>query len=79
MGRIILLILIALAIYWLFRSFLRSRERDDEPPGKPPARSPEGEDMVTCARCGVNLPRSDAREEAGRLVCANNPGCRHTA
>lgn len=75
MGRIILLILIALAIYWLFRGFLRSQARRDQPP--PPARSAEGEDMVTCTRCGVHLPRSDAREEEGRLVCANNPGCRH--
>lgn len=75
MGRIILLILIALAIYWLFRSFLRSQAGRDQPP--PPERSPEGEDMVTCTRCGVHLPRSDAREEEGRLVCANNPGCRH--
>lgn len=78
MGRIILLILIALAIYWLFRSFLRSQARDDKPP--PPASTSErGEDMVTCTRCGVNLPRSEAREDAGRLVCANNPGCHPSA
>jgi formylmethanofuran dehydrogenase subunit E len=32
--------------------------------------------MVTCARCGVNLPRSDAHEADGRLVCHNNPNCR---
>lgn len=74
MGRIILLILIALAIYWLFRAFLRSQARDDKPPVDP-AITPKGEDMVTCTRCGVNLPRSEAREEAGRLVCASNPGC----
>jgi len=77
--RIITLILIALAIYWLFRAFLRSQARDDDPPRTPQVHSPQGEDMVTCSRCGVNLPRSDAREEAGRLVCASNPGCRPTA
>lgn len=78
MGRVILLILIAFAIYWLFRSFLRSQARRDQPP-PPTARSAEGEDMVTCTRCGVNLPRSEAREEEGLLVCASNPGCRHRA
>ena len=78
MGRIILLILIAFAIYWLFKSFLRAQAKRDEAP-PPAARSTQGEDMITCARCGVNLPRSDAREEEGRLVCANNPGCRHPA
>jgi uncharacterized protein len=77
-GRIILLILIAFAIYWLFRSFLRSQAKRDEAP-PPAAGGPEVEDMVTCTRCGVNLPRSDAREEQGKLICANNPGCRHPA
>jgi uncharacterized protein len=78
LGRIILLILIAFAIYWLFRAWLRSQSRDDEP--KPPqAHSPQGEDMVTCTRCGVNLPRSEAVEDSGKLVCAVNPGCRPTA
>jgi uncharacterized protein len=77
LGRIILLILIALAIYWLFRSFLRSQTREDKPP--PESMSEKGEDMVTCTACGVNLPRSEAREEAGRLVCANNPGCHPSA
>ena len=80
MGRILLLILIAFAIYWLFRAYLRSQARDEDPPKQSPSSQPaKGEDMVTCTRCGVNLPRSDAREEAGRLVCANNPGCRHPA
>ena len=80
MGRIILLILIAFAIYWLFRAFLRARARRDDEESKPPqAHSPRGEDMVTCTRCGVNLPRSEAREEGGQLVCASNPGCRPTA
>jgi formylmethanofuran dehydrogenase subunit E len=32
--------------------------------------------MVTCTRCGVNLPRSEARTEDGKLVCASNPQCR---
>jgi hypothetical protein len=32
--------------------------------------------MVACARCGVNVPRSETREEGGRLVCAANPNCK---
>ena len=78
MGRIILLILIAVAIYLLFRAYLRSQTRE-QPPPDPAARSLEGEDMVSCTRCGVNLPRGEAKEEAGQLVCAANPGCRHPA
>src|SRR5690606_11758429 len=72
MTRIIILIVLAAAIYFLFRSFFRAQVEDDRPP---PATSIKGEDMVACARCGVNLPRSEASEEAGRLVCQNNPQC----
>ena len=72
MGRVLILILIGIALWWLFRGFFRAQVRDD----KPPAQSRIGEDMVCCARCGVNLPRSEARDEGGKLVCATNPQCR---
>ena len=72
MGRILLLIFIAFMIYLLFRSFMRSQVKRDEPPRS----VGEAEDMIACARCGVNLPRSEAREEGGRWVCQGNPNCR---
>lgn len=70
MARILLLLIIVFMIYLLFRGFLRSQGKDDKP------RMREPEDMITCARCGVNMPRSAARDEAGKLVCDNNPQCR---
>ena len=72
MARILLLIVIVFILYLLFRRFFRSQTKDAAPP---PTTEVKGEDFVACARCGVNLPRSDAREEAGRLVCQNNPNC----
>jgi len=27
------------------------------------------QDLVRCARCGVHLPRDEAREAGGRLYC----------
>jgi uncharacterized protein len=74
MARILLLLIIGFILYLMFRGFFRAQVKRDEAP--PPAATDRGEDMVTCARCGVNLPRSDARDEGGRLVCANNPQCR---
>jgi uncharacterized protein len=71
-ARILLLVIIGFAIYLLFRGLFRSQVQRPPPP---PAASTAGEDMVACARCGVNLPRSEAREADGRLVCANNPQC----
>ena len=71
MGRVLTLIILAALVWWVFRSFVRAQVRDEAPH----ARSPEVEDMVKCARCGVNMPRSEAREDGGRLVCAANPHC----
>ena len=73
MARILLLLVIVFILYLLLRRFFRSQTKDVPPP--PATGQVQGEDMVACARCGVNLPRSDAREEAGRLVCHNNPNC----
>lgn len=78
MGKILLLLVIGFFIYALFRGFFRSQVRQDEArSARPPAAATAaGEDMVACARCGVNLPRSEAREVDGKLVCASNPGCK---
>jgi uncharacterized protein len=72
LGRILLLIFIGFLVYLLFRGFMRSQVRRDAPRST----SREAEDMIACARCGVNLPRSSAREEAGKWVCQGNPACR---
>ena len=76
MGRIVLLLIIAFLVYLVFRGFFRVNTRK---PAQPPEKTVAGEDMVTCARCGVNLPRSDARETDGKFYCLNNPGCRGAA
>ena len=73
MSRILLLLLIGFLIYLVARGFFRSQVK-----GPPPAAptSARGEDMVACARCGVNVPRSETREVDGRRVCAANPNCK---
>ena len=74
MGRILLLLLLAFIIYLVFRALFRSQvKKEDAPP--PSATSAEGEEMVACARCGVNVPRSETREADGRRICASNPNC----
>jgi uncharacterized protein len=70
-GRILLLLLIGLALYWLFRGFFRSQVK---PPDAPASR--DAEKMVACERCGVNLPQSEALAEGDRWVCRANPNCR---
>lgn len=73
MGKVIFFILLALLAYAFVRGALRSRAR---PPQPGPTRADAPEDFVACARCGVNLPRSEARLEGERFVCHANPHCR---
>lgn len=75
MGRIVVILIIVFVVYLLIRGFMRKRVQRSEAE-EALAKSRQGEDMVTCAQCGVNLPRSEARELAGKLVCNENPRCR---
>jgi uncharacterized protein len=58
-------------IYAIFKSYVRSQAN------KPDSRSPtnttgksSAEDMVKCAHCGVNLPRSEAFLSQGKFFCS---------
>ena len=73
MGRILFWVILGFVFWLLWRGAFRApRPREGD---RAPAQTPRGEDMVVCARCGVHLPRSEAREEQGRLVCRDNPRC----
>jgi len=58
------LLLVVLAV-WLIRRALR--------PAKPVQKSSslEQQDLVSCARCGVHLPRGEARAAGGQLYCGD--------
>ena len=64
MIKILLLIAIGFVVWSLFRTYLRSL---NTPPAS--TREPIVEDMVKCAHCGVNLPRSEAIYSGGELYC----------
>ena len=78
MARLLTFVIIALVVYLLLKGLGRKNELRSRG-SRPRAASAAGEDMVACARCGVNVPRSEVREEAGRLVCADNPRCKPAA
>lgn len=64
MSKVLLIIGIALGVYWLWRQgrMAESREARPAPPAAPSrnhtAQPPQ--DMVACAHCGLHLPRSEA-------------------
>jgi uncharacterized protein len=70
LGRIVFLLIIVFLIYLLFKGFLRAQTRRDEE-----SSAEKVEDMVACARCGVNLPRSEAKLEGALFYCRDNPRC----
>jgi uncharacterized protein len=67
MGRLIVLGLIVVLVVWLLRRALAGPRSADAPPQAPGA--PQG-DLVSCAHCGVNLPRGEARSAGGRSYCS---------
>ena len=62
--KILLLLVIGFVVYGMIRAYQRSLN-------KPPASEREQtvEDMVKCAHCGVNLPRSEAIYSGGDFFC----------
>jgi uncharacterized protein len=62
--KILLLIAIAYVAWSLVRTYQRSLDKPSAPPGKQTV-----EDMVKCAHCGVNLPRSEAIYSGGHFFC----------
>jgi hypothetical protein len=56
----------------VFRGFFRAQTRRK---AEMAVRSEKTEDMVACARCGVNLPRSEAEPQGNAFICRDNPRC----
>ena len=64
MFKILLLIAIGFVVLAVIRTYQRSLNKPSTP-----ARDQTVEDMVKCAHCGVNLPRSEAIYSSGEFFC----------
>jgi len=62
--KILLLITFAFAVALIIRAYKRSLGKS-----APPTRDPQPENMVKCAHCGVNMPRSEAIFSGGEFYC----------
>lgn len=67
MGRVLFVVLLALAVvlWW------KQRQRGGRPPAPPeaPTRTPQPEAMLRCAHCGVHLPASQSLPGRGGVFC----------
>lgn len=61
MARLIFLVVAIALVYWLLRRF---RQTPSEKRG-----SSQNEDMVSCAHCGLNLPKSEAISSGNDYYC----------
>lgn len=61
MARLIFLVVAIALVYWLLRRFR-------QPPTEPRDVS-QPEDMVSCAHCGLNLPKSEAIPSGDNYYC----------
>ena len=64
MIKILLLIVIGFAVWAVIRAYQRSLNKPQAP-----GREKAAEDMVKCAHCGVNMPRSEAIYSGGAFFC----------
>jgi uncharacterized protein len=67
MGKFIVLVVLLLVAFWLVRRALVAKR-----PGPPPAAGAAGQgELVSCAHCGVHLPRAEARLAGDRVYCTD--------
>lgn len=70
MGKYLLLVLVVVAVLMVLRAAGQAKQRRAAGARhQPGARSQAGEAMVSCALCGVNLPRSEAIGAGERAYC----------
>ena len=67
MTKLILIAAAVFALLWLLRRALAAPRKGDAPP---PAPGEAKGDLVSCAHCGVNLPKAEARSAGGRHYCS---------
>lgn len=63
MGKYLVLIAVALLVYWIVRASWRRRS----PGGR--SKQPAAESMVRCAECGIHLPRGESLMVRGQFYC----------
>ncbi|WP_173066433.1 PP0621 family protein [Sulfurimicrobium lacus] len=73
MIKLLLLAAVVWLIYSILKNYARSVDRDET---DVPA-TPEQEDMVRCAQCGVHLPKSESILSRGEFYCSEEHRRQH--
>ena len=65
--KFLLLLIAVLVLFWL----LRGSWRRMRPPPAPPSAGGAPQPMLSCAQCGLHLPRDEALPGRGGVFCGN--------
>ncbi len=65
MSRLIFIIVLVVLVYWWFKSY-RKKQLKQQPKQDEPAKA---QDMVSCAHCSINLPKSESLSVDGKYYC----------
>ena len=71
MGRLFLLVVLAVVAVWLIRRVMLHASRMKQGDGPQTGKSPVQGDLVKCANCGTHLPLAEARAVGDRLYCSD--------
>jgi len=72
LGKVLLLLVIAFLGYVVFKGFMKASVKREEE-----EKRIEGENLVQCAKCGVQMPMSDAVIKDEGFSCRDPANCRH--
>lgn len=61
MSRLIFIVVIVALVYWLLTSYRRQPPKQDS--------ETKSQDMVSCAYCGIHLPKSESLTSDGKYYC----------
>ena len=70
MGRLLVIVIGAFIIYLLLKGYFRNLQRPADPTPET-HRPPIAENMVRCAQCGVNVPKTEAIFSRGAFFCTD--------
>ena len=67
--KFLLFVMAVLVLLWLLRGSLRRLRRPPPPPAARPAPDEGPLPMLSCAQCGLHLPRDEALPGRGGVFC----------
>lgn len=71
MGRLLVLVVLAVLAVWLVRRAMLGGPRRGGDAPAPPADGKLQGDLVKCAHCGTHLPAAEARAAGDRVYCSD--------